>query len=156
MINSKESYDKLLEVLSQTVGDELSFEDDSCNIQLPDLDLECCIRKFEDEGRIVLLGVLSQGIPDDLRYDLVIDILSTAINPLYKSGPTVAYDKEDDVLIAYVSIDLADIEENEFPNLVEEFFVFEKHYHDRINETPDSIEETENETATEIVGKITG
>ena len=154
MINSKESYDKLLEVLGKTLGIKLAFEDDSCNLEISELDLGCCIRKFEDEERIVLLGVLSKGIPDDLRYDLVIDFLSSAINPLYKSGPTVAYDEEDDVLLAYVSIDIKDIDENEFPEIVEEFMVFEKHYRDRINETPDTTEDSSNNSASEIIGKI--
>lgn len=154
MINSKESYDKLLEVLGKTLGLKLVFEDDSCNLQIDELDLGCCIRKFENEERIVLLGVLAQGIPDDLRYDLVIDFLSSAINPLYKSGPTVAYDEDDDVLIAYVSIDIKDIDENEFPEIVEEFMVFEKHYRDRINETPDTAEDSSGNSASEIIGKI--
>lgn len=154
MINSKESYDKLLEVLGKTLGLKLVFEDDSCNLQIDELDLGCCIRKFENEERIVLLGVLAQGIPDDLRYDLVIDFLSSAINPLYKSGPTVAYDEDDDVLIAYVSIDIKDIDEKEFPEIVEEFMVFEKHYRDRINETPDTAEDSSGNSASEIIGKI--
>ena len=62
MINSKESYDKLLEDLGNTLGLNLTFEDDSCNLQIDELDLGCCIRKFEDEERIVLLGVLAKGI----------------------------------------------------------------------------------------------
>ncbi len=154
MINSKESYDKLLKVLGKTLGIKLAFEEDSCHLQIDELDLGCCIRKFEDEERVVLLGVLSKGIPDELRYDLVIDFLSSAINPLYKSGPTVAYDQEDDVLLAYVSIDIKDIDENEFPEIVEEFMVFEKHFRDRINETPDTASDSSGASASEIIGKI--
>lgn len=154
MISSKESYDKLLEVLGKTLGIKLAFEDDSCHLQIEELDLGCCIRKFENEERVVLLGVLAKGMPDDLRYDLVVDFLSSAINPLYKSGPTVAYDEEDDVLLAYVSIDIKDIDVNEFPEIVEEFMVFEKHYRDRINETPDTAENSGNSSASEIIGKI--
>ena len=154
MINSKESYDKLLDVLGKTLGIKLSFEDDSCNLQIDELDLGCCIRKFEDEERIVLLGVLAKGIPDNLRYDLIIDFLSSAINPLYKSGPTVGYDEDNDALIAYVSIDIKDIDENEFPEIVEEFMVFEKHYRDRINETPDTADDSSGSSASEIIGKI--
>jgi hypothetical protein len=154
VINSKESYDKLLKVLGKTLGIKLAFEEDSCHLQIDELDLGCCIRKFEDEERVVLLGVLSKGIPDELRYDLVIDFLSSAINPLYKSGPTVAYDQEDDVLLAYVSIDIKDIDENEFPEIVEEFMVFEKHFRDRINETPDTATDSSGDSASEIIGKI--
>ena len=32
MISSKESYDKLLEVLGKTLGIKLEFVDDSCNL----------------------------------------------------------------------------------------------------------------------------
>lgn len=106
------------------------------------------------EDRIVLLGVLAKGIPDDLRYDLVVDFLSSALNPLYKSGPTVAYDEDDDVLLAYVSIDIKDIDENEFPEIVEQFMIFEKHYRDRINETPDTAEDSSSDSASEIIGRI--
>ncbi|WP_295363356.1 CesT family type III secretion system chaperone [uncultured Succinivibrio sp.] len=154
MISSRESYDKLLDILSKTLGIELSFEDDSCHLEIPELDLGCCIRKFEDEDRIVLLGVLAKGIPDELRYDLVIDFLSTAINPLYKSGPTVAYDEEDDVLLAYVNVDIRDIEENDFPEIVDEFMVFEKHYRDQLNIGPDTAEDSSKSSASEIIGKI--
>ena len=154
MISSKESYDKLLEVLGKTLGIKLEFVDDSCNLQIEELDLGCCIRKFENEERIVLLGVLAKGLPDDLKYDLVIDFLSSAINPLYKSGPTVAYDEDDDVLLAYVSIDIKDIDENEFPEIVEEFMVFEKHYRDRLSETPDTADDSSARSASEIIGRI--
>lgn len=105
---------------------DLSQEDDCCNLEIPELDLGCCIRKFESEERIVLLGVLAQGFPEELSYDLVIDFLSSAINPLYKSGPTVAYDEDDDVLLAYVSIDIKDIDENDFPEIVEGFMLLKK------------------------------
>lgn len=48
MISSKESHDKLLEVLGKTLGINLSFEDDSCHLEISELDLGCCIRKFEN------------------------------------------------------------------------------------------------------------
>lgn len=154
MINTSESYDKLLKILGKTVGMELSYEDDCCNLEIPELDLGCCIRKFESEERIVLLGVLAQGFPEELSYDLVIDFLSSAINPLYKSGPTIAYDEDDDVLLAYVSIDIKDIDENDFPEIVEGFMLFEKNYRDRLNEEPETAEDSNSNTASEIIGKI--
>lgn len=154
MINTSESYDKLLKILGKTVGIELSYEDDCCNLEIPELDLGCCIRKFESEERIVLLGVLAQGFPEELSYDLVIDFLSSAINPLYKSGPTIAYDEDDDVLLAYVSIDIKDIDENDFPEIVEGFMLFEKNYRDRLNEDPETAEDSNSNTASEIIGKI--
>jgi hypothetical protein len=63
VISSKESYDKLLEVLGKTLGIKLAFEDDSCHLQIEELDLGCCIRKFESQ------------IPSDKSEGLLVSII---------------------------------------------------------------------------------
>ncbi len=128
MENHKESYTELLAQLSEDLGMELAFEDDNCSLYLDDDACSFTIRKFEDEGRIVLMGIVAEDLPEDISYSLVTELLDNAMNPLYKAGPTIARDAESGMIVAYVSIDLKDITPKDMLSIVEQFIEFLVHY----------------------------
>ncbi len=132
MQNNKEAYGELLEKLSDFLGFELSFEDDSCSLYLDNMDISFTIRKYEDEGRIVLMGVIAEELPDEISFSLVQEFLDSALNPLYKAGPTIARDFQSEMIVAYVAVELKDIEPDDFPKIVEQFIDFQVYYTERL------------------------
>ncbi|MCR5536372.1 MAG: type III secretion system chaperone [Succinivibrio sp.] len=128
MENKKESYSEILAQLSEDLGIELAFDDDNCNLYLDDDNCSFTIRKFEDEGRIVLMGIIAEDLPEDISYSLVTELLDNAMNPLYKAGPAIARDAESGMIVAYVSVDLKDIVPKDMLQIVEQFVAFQVHY----------------------------
>lgn len=132
MQNNKEAYAELLNKLSEFLGFELSYEDDSCSLYLDNMDISFTIRKYEDEGRIVLMGVIAEELPDEISFSLIEEFLDSALNPLYKAGPTIARDFQSEMIVAYVSVDIKDIEPDDFPKIVEQFIDFQVYYTERL------------------------
>ena len=131
MKNNSASYDELLAALGDSLGMKLIFDNDVCS-----LDVEgrwsFSIRKIEAEGRIVLMGGVADEMPEEMSYDLVLDILDAGMNPLLHTGPAIARDPKSGMLVAWVSVDIEEIEPADMGRLVSEFLLFQASYTERL------------------------
>ena len=133
MIITPTSFDELLSNLGTTLGMELSFDGDACELLL-DGRWTLNIARVPEEGRIVLSSVVLDSLPEEISYTALTDMLGYALNPLSGTGPALGLDPESDTLIAYVSIHLSRFEPGEFPGIIAKFMEFVIGQADRIGE----------------------
>ncbi len=124
--------DELLNELSKVLGIELAFdEDNNCIVMIEDK-YSLCIRKDDENDRIILLGNIADELPDPVDYSLVTDLLDFGMAPVLTGGPAVGRDPVSGILTAWAFVQIKNITPNDFTEAVKKFIEFQIVITDRI------------------------
>ncbi len=124
--------DELLNELSKVLGIELAFdEDNNCIVMIEDK-YSLCIRKDDENDRIILLGNIADELPDPVDYSLVTDLLDFGMAPVLTGGPAVGRDPVSGILTAWAFVQTKSITPNDFTEAVKKFIEFQIVITDRI------------------------
>ncbi len=124
--------DELLNELSKVLGIELAFdEDNNCIVMIEDK-YSLCIRKEDENDRIILLGNIADELPDPVDYSLVTDLLDFGMAPVLTGGPAVGRDPVSGILTAWAFVQTKSITPNDFTEAVKKFIEFQIVITDRI------------------------
>ncbi|WP_295363432.1 CesT family type III secretion system chaperone [uncultured Succinivibrio sp.] len=118
--------------LSKVLGIDLAFEEDgNCLIMLEDK-YSLCIKKDDDNDRIILLGNVADELPDPVDYSLVTDLLDFGMAPVLTGGPAIGRDPVSGILTAWAFVQTKNITPNDFTEAVKKFIEFQIVITDRI------------------------
>ncbi len=124
--------EQLMNELSKVLGIDLAFEEDgNCLIMLEDK-YSLCIKKDDDNDRIILLGNVADELPDPVDYSLVTDLLDFGMAPVLTGGPAIGRDPVSGILTAWAFVQTKNITPNDFTEAVKKFIEFQIVITDRI------------------------
>ena len=124
--------EQLMNELAKVLGIDLAFEEDgNCLIMLEDK-YSLCIKKDDDNDRIILLGNVADELPDPVDYSLVTDLLDFGMAPVLTGGPAIGRDPVSGILTAWAFVQTKNITPNDFTEAVKKFIEFQIVITDRI------------------------
>jgi len=117
--------EELLKELSKILGIDLAFDEDGdCAVMIEDK-YSLCIRKDDDNDRIILLGNVADELPDPIDYSLVTDLLDFGMAPILTGGPAIGRDPVSGILTAWAFVQTKNIMPEDFIAAVNKFIEFQ-------------------------------
>ena len=111
--------------------DELKFDENgTCHLVIGDA-YQVDVLRDERLARYVLTSPVAAELPEETTYELMQDLLSFALGPVFDGSPAVGRDPSSGLLIAYSVLPFALATESDFPEQFARFLEFRTALADR-------------------------
>lgn len=133
MNNRMDGFDRLLADFGESIGiPQMAFDEDGlCHIRIDD-EYPITFRRDDENHNLVLVGLLTESLPENLDHDLVRDMLATGVEPLRDNGAAIGLEPQSGTVILHRTLPLSRIDRPQLEEILGSFILMQKDWSGRL------------------------